>query len=158
MSTMTSFTGCSADGSSSGAGDNRRLARTRRSSTLSHARPAVTGPAQMMYYLWPKWTSLVQRAVAEFMKRNGAGDTPKEVLTDLPQRLLVRSTSPAECSTDPKPEADPDPGPDPDPDPDPGPDPDPDPDPFPNSNSNPKPCPSFSGRNHPASALRHTSR
>ena len=43
----------------------------------------------MMFYLWPKYTSLVQKAVAEFMKRNGAGTTPKETLKDLPQRLLV---------------------------------------------------------------------
>ena len=44
----------------------------------------------MMFYLWPKYTGLVQKAVAEFMKRNGAGETPKETLKDLPQRLLVR--------------------------------------------------------------------
>ena len=47
-------------------------------------------PAQMMFYLWPKYTGLVQKAVAEFMKRNGAGETPKETLKDLPQRLIVR--------------------------------------------------------------------
>jgi len=47
-------------------------------------------PVQMMFYLWPKYTGLVQKAVAEFMKRNGAGETPKETLKDLPQRLIVR--------------------------------------------------------------------
>ena len=44
----------------------------------------------MMFYLWPKYTAVVGKSVAEFMKRAGAGDTPKETLKDLPQRLLVR--------------------------------------------------------------------
>ena len=50
----------------------------------------VRRPPQMMFYLWPKYTGLVQKSVAEFMKRNGAGETPKETLKDLPQRLMVR--------------------------------------------------------------------
>ena len=31
-----------------------------------------------MFYLWPKYTAVVQKGVAEFMRRAGAGDTPKE--------------------------------------------------------------------------------
>ena len=50
----------------------------------------LSANAQMMFYLWPKYTAVVQKSIAEFMKRAGAGDTPKDTLKDLPQRMLAR--------------------------------------------------------------------